>query len=334
MAETTSTPSSPSYESVYGYKKQERRAEQITSALEKGESLYGEPIKTKPEKAPAQAVAPAQDKPQPKPPSSSYVSQAGTSRLDQPPEKSTFQKIKEKAISAGKSAKATYETMRQSKAGKALVATKKSAAAGVQKHIIQPARGFGKEVLIEAKTGFVEGKKETKESIKATVRAGAKAVTRAPVTIGGKVKERIELGRKAMRERRGIEWGGGIIPRQEGTSGVRGGFPKAPPVSLFGTALGYEPLQRQRGTGRFVGMGGAGSGLRIQLRYGGGISSGGRMPSGVGRAQRFKIDRGIIKPYWSKKLKKLARTNIRRFGEEEGLTRTRQIAELAGWKMQ
>lgn len=54
----------------------------------------------------------------------------------------------------------------------------------------------------------------------------------------------------------------------------------------------------------------------------------------TGRQPRIKIPRGIIKTYWSKKLKKLARSNIKRFGQEEGLARTRQVAELSGWKMQ
>lgn len=54
----------------------------------------------------------------------------------------------------------------------------------------------------------------------------------------------------------------------------------------------------------------------------------------VGRQPRIKIPAGLIKPYWSKKLKKLARSNIHRFGVEDGMSRTRQVAELSGWKWQ
>lgn len=47
-----------------------------------------------------------------------------------------------------------------------------------------------------------------------------------------------------------------------------------------------------------------------------------------------KIPRGIIKSYWSKKVKALAKSNVKKYGPEEGIDRTYQMAAELGWKMQ
>lgn len=52
------------------------------------------------------------------------------------------------------------------------------------------------------------------------------------------------------------------------------------------------------------------------------------------RMERQSIPRGIIKSYWSKKVKSLAKANIRKYGPDEGIARTIQLAEELGWKMQ
>jgi hypothetical protein len=52
------------------------------------------------------------------------------------------------------------------------------------------------------------------------------------------------------------------------------------------------------------------------------------------RQERQAIPRGTIKSYWSKKVKSLAKANVRKYGPDEGIDRTRQIATELGWKMQ
>jgi len=52
------------------------------------------------------------------------------------------------------------------------------------------------------------------------------------------------------------------------------------------------------------------------------------------RQERQAIPRGTIKSYWSKKVKSLAKANVRKYGPDEGIDRTKQIATELGWKMQ
>ena len=52
------------------------------------------------------------------------------------------------------------------------------------------------------------------------------------------------------------------------------------------------------------------------------------------RQERQAIPRGTIKSYWSKKVKSLAKANVRKYGPDEGIDRTKQIASELGWKMQ
>jgi hypothetical protein len=52
------------------------------------------------------------------------------------------------------------------------------------------------------------------------------------------------------------------------------------------------------------------------------------------RQERQAIPRGTIKSYWSKKVKSLAKANVRKYGADEGIERTRQVATDLGWKMQ
>jgi len=52
------------------------------------------------------------------------------------------------------------------------------------------------------------------------------------------------------------------------------------------------------------------------------------------RQERQAIPRGTIKTYWSKKVKSLAKANVRKYGPDEGIARTREIATELGWKMQ
>lgn len=68
----------------------------------------------------------------------------------------------------------------------------------------------------------------------------------------------------------------------------------------------------------------------------GGISSGGAVGRGYEpqRTERQAIPRGTIKSYWSKKVKSLAKTNVRKYGPDEGIERTRELATELGWKMQ
>lgn len=382
MAEAT--PSSPSYESVYGYKKTPSGGEQKTLPVVK-------PEPTQPRSSPSyQSQRPPKkfvEKPrllEDKPPSSidkikARLSSAYTSIKQSRPAQFISQKAAPiysklrqsrpaqfvgqkatKVVSAYQPAKrqltSTYSSLRARTISAYQTAPQKvrsaySGAKGFVKSVstedkrgigerVSAARKYvwgsrpvkyitgsrpvkyvgriGKEAITEAKAGYEEGKQESKTAILGAIRKGAGDIGRAPITIGRSIKERAELARERMREGKGIQWGGGLIQREE--RGLRTGQPR----SLFGTTLGYEPSGR--GTGRFR----AGGAPRIQLSYGGGMhpsSGGGRMP-------RTSIPRGLIKTYWSKKLKKLARTNIRRFGVEDGLARTKQIAELAGWKMQ
>ncbi len=53
-----------------------------------------------------------------------------------------------------------------------------------------------------------------------------------------------------------------------------------------------------------------------------------------GRIAKFKVPRHVIPNYWSAKLKKIARYEIRRHGVDAGLSKTREIARIAGFKIQ
>lgn len=65
------------------------------------------------------------------------------------------------------------------------------------------------------------------------------------------------------------------------------------------------------------------------------IGTGGRVSRfDTGGAERYSVPRGTIKPYWSKKVKSLAKSMVRAHGTEEGIARTRQVASELGWKMQ
>jgi len=66
----------------------------------------------------------------------------------------------------------------------------------------------------------------------------------------------------------------------------------------------------------------------------GAIGSGGAGTYEPQRAERQAIPRGTIKSYWSKKVKSLAKSNVRKYGADEGITRTRDMASELGWKMQ
>lgn len=61
-------------------------------------------------------------------------------------------------------------------------------------------------------------------------------------------------------------------------------------------------------------------------------SSGMHVSPSIGPSER--IPKGLIKSYWSKKVKTLAKANIKVHGSDEGLERTRQMAAELGWKMQ
>ena len=52
------------------------------------------------------------------------------------------------------------------------------------------------------------------------------------------------------------------------------------------------------------------------------------------RQERQAVPRGTIKSYWSKKVKSLAKSNVRKYGPDEGISRTRDMASELGWKMQ
>lgn len=52
------------------------------------------------------------------------------------------------------------------------------------------------------------------------------------------------------------------------------------------------------------------------------------------RQERQAIPRGTIKSYWSKKVKSLAKANVRKYGPDEGINRTKEMASELGWKMQ
>jgi hypothetical protein len=66
----------------------------------------------------------------------------------------------------------------------------------------------------------------------------------------------------------------------------------------------------------------------------GGVSSGGYRGYAPQTQERYSVPRGTIKSYWSKKVKSLAKANVRKYGPDEGIARTRSIAEELGWKMQ
>lgn len=67
----------------------------------------------------------------------------------------------------------------------------------------------------------------------------------------------------------------------------------------------------------------------------GSISSGGVVSrSEPQRQERQAVPRGTIKSYWSKKVKSLAKANVRKYGPDEGINRTREMATELGWKMQ
>ncbi len=153
--------------------------------------------------------------------------------------------------------------------------------------------------------GLKVGAQEATEKIEQAAYKGAKEVGKLPYTIPKIAydagSERLRMARESVR-----------LNLQQGTKGWA--------TPLIGS------IQKDSG-----------------YRYGGGrvrqpkpVRMG--MPfvriGGKGRMPRSSIPKGVIKPYWSKKLKKLARQNIRKYGSEEGLARTRQIASLAGWKMQ
>ena len=63
-----------------------------------------------------------------------------------------------------------------------------------------------------------------------------------------------------------------------------------------------------------------------------GILSGGR--GGQRSSTSYGVPRGTIKSYWSKKVKNLAKSMVRQHGPDEGIARTRSIANEVGWKMQ
>ena len=77
-----------------------------------------------------------------------------------------------------------------------------------------------------------------------------------------------------------------------------------------------SPIGMQIHTMRSIGSGGVTAGYEPQ------------------RVERQPIPRGTIKSYWSKKVKSLAKANVRKYGPDEGIARTKQLAEELGWKMQ
>lgn len=148
--------------------------------------------------------------------------------------------------------------------------------------------------------GLQVGAQETRTKAEEGLYRVGKGIGRLPVTIGekgyGLAKSRYQIMKESI---------------------------KASPQRGWHSGLLWEPgagQPRRRG------------GMIARVRAGGGYYPGRRMAGG--RQPRFAIPRGYIRPYWSKKLKKLARQNLRKYGAEEGMARTRQIATLAGWKMQ
>ncbi len=264
-------------------------------------------------------------------------------------------------------AKATYHEIVQSPEYQKAKVWAGKAYAPIRKHVVTPTKGFASEVWKEAKIGFAEGKLQTKESVTGEVHKKARDIGRLPITAAEKFKARMGWGkpgegrgavqtqlgmspieraraarlgiRQPVREPniKAIPWGGGLITPMVSAREIRAGSPGG-----LGTGYGQGIPQGQSlfaMTGVYRGGGGGYGGMRrinISAPRIGKVN----MPrysmqgGGGGRSQRFGIPHGIIKPYWSKKLKKLARTNVRRFGVDEGLGRTRQIAAIAGWKMQ
>ncbi|VVB59261.1 Uncharacterised protein [uncultured archaeon] len=250
---------------------------------------------------------------------SAYQSQTGhTNKEPATPPPSTYQRIKSvfssgaRAAASGVKSGATiarnrFQQVRQSRPAQYV-------GGGVKKHIVAPATGFTRGVVKELKTGLGEGKEETKKAVLSKTRQFGKSIGNAPVTIGWSVRDRALAQREEMKGRMNLSGGYGASPWH--------GNLLQPPQQGRTRSMQLD-TRRNRYTGRF---GGNPKSLNISMNY--------RQPSGMGRQQRFQIPHGTIKPYWSKKLKKLARTNVRRYGLEDGMNRTRQIAALAGWKMQ
>ena len=157
-------------------------------------------------------------------------------------------------------------------------------------------------------------------SLKAAKTVGKKGVEFGKYT-GGQFKEGLKEGAKET-----VSGYGGAI-RSTGRfigsapyTGARAVYRKTLQPALMRTREGFY---RPRGISRHR-LGDEGMAYRsIAIRS-----------RGMGRMPRSAVPKGVIKPYWSKKLKKLARQQIRRHGEEEGIARTRQVAQMLGWKMQ
>lgn len=74
--------------------------------------------------------------------------------------------------------------------------------------------------------------------------------------------------------------------------------------------------------------------VSLPIQSMGSIGRGGASGYEPQRQERQAIPRGTIKSYWSKKVKSLAKANVRKYGPEDGIARTKEIATELGWKMQ
>jgi len=301
--------------------------EEFRAKVEGSKETSTPPTESKPEPIQKEPETPREPQPEPKP-------------------KSRFESIKEKAGSAISKAKekvsgaANYARTTTAKA-KAIFREKPSAYKPVK---IEQAKAIAKErqeklksveatIKAEAKARFTESKEAIKSIGKDVHKAGEKT--------GEKIKESsvykgAQLGFQETKEKfkTGVQEGAHTVGREIGRAPLtvaKYGVSKAKEfqanvrvASKKGWHAGLlEQAPRKLSGGKFLGTG----------RYLG------KAPSfhphaTIGRQPRVKIPKGLIKPYWSKKLKKLARSNIRKFGTEEGLARTKQVAELSGWKMQ
>ena len=151
--------------------------------------------------------------------------------------------------------------------------------------------------------GFQVGAQETQERTKEKLYWAGREVGRLPITVSKKgygfAKGRYESMRESIK----------LNPQSRG----------------WHSGLLWHP-----GSARYA----PGGGMAARIRSGGEGRFAPRTGAAAGRQPRSAIPKGIIRPYWSKKLKKMARTNIHRFGVEQGMAKTRQVAAMLGWKMQ